>query len=147
MGALPARKNNYIAFDSDLPSVAAMAAAQVDDLLRGEGGELPYLERLAEVIGRTVENDISRSQVAFRLIDPVSIDVMSKSVADFKGAPLQSIDELAQAIYDLTNEIAKVQKRDETLLQRKSFLTQLKLFCISLSRHALASKDITGRAG
>ena len=72
---------------------------------------------------------------------------MSKSVTDFKGAPLQSIDELAQAIYDLTNEIAKVQKRDETLLQRKSFLTQLKLFCISLSRHALASKDITGRAG
>ena len=147
MGALPAHENSYIAFDSDLPSVAAMAAAEVDDLLRGEGGELPYLERLAEVIGRTVENGISRSQAAFRLIDPVSIDVMSKSVTDFKGAPLQSIDELAQAIYDLTNEIAKVQKRDETLLQRKSFLTQLKLFCISLSRHALASKDITGRAG
>ena len=147
MGALPAHENSYIAFDSDLPSVAAMAAAEVDDLLRGEGGELPYLERLAEVIGRTVENGISRSQVAFRLIDPVSIDVMSKSVTDFKGAPLQSIDELAQAIYDLTNEIAKVQRRDETLLQRKSFLTQLKLFCISLSRHALASKDITGRAG
>ena len=147
MGALPAHENSDIAFDSDLPSVAAMAAAEVDDLLRGEGGELPYLERLAEVIGRTVENGISRSQVAFRLIDPVSIDVMSKSVTDFKGAPLQSIDELAQAIYDLTNEIAKVQKRDETLLQRISFLTQLKLFCISLSRHALASKDITGRAG
>ena len=147
MGALPAHENSYIAFGSDLPSVAAMAAAEVDDLLRGEGGELPYLERLAEVIGRTVENGISRSQVAFRLIDPVSIDVMSKSVTDFKGAPLQSIDELAQAIYDLTNEIAKVQKRDEALLQRKSFLTQLKLFCISLSRHALASKDITGRAG
>lgn len=147
MGALPAHENSYIAFDSDLPSVAAMAAAEVDDLLRGEGGELPYLERLAEVIGRTVVNGISPSQVAFRLIDPVSIDVMSKSVTDFKGAPLQSIDELAQVIYDLTNEIAKVQKRDETLLQRKSFLTQLKLFCISLSRHALASKDITGRAG
>ena len=141
MTALSVQQNNYVAFDSELPSVAAMAAAEVDDLLRHEGNDLAYLTKLSEIIGQIFEDTVAHDTVTFRLVDPVTIDVMSKSMTELRGTPLRSIEELTEAMHDLTIEIAKVKDRDDALLNSESFLTQLKQFCISLSRFALASRD------
>lgn len=141
MNTLAKKAHTYLLFDSDLPSIAAMAAAEVDDLLRDEGSNLKYLGKLSEIIARPLRSDAEQHRAASQLFDPVSANVMTKSIADFHGSPLQSYDDLVLAIHSLTAEIKNVKDRQEELPLSTPFLSQLKEFCLSLSRYSLASKD------
>ena len=131
----------YVDLDSELPSVAAMAAAEVDDLIRKEATELKYLVKLSEMISESFQGGADQRAGTRHLLDPVSTSVITKSFAHSHGTELQTYEDLVTATVRLADEMKQIEQRDRQLLARGEFLVQLKDFCLSLSKFALSSKE------
>ena len=127
--------SHFRGLDPDLPSIAALAAAEVDGLIRRQQSDLQHLGRLAEVLTTTFAN-AERSEGARHLLDPVSANVFASARRDALASAVSSYDELAHASLELAEQMKGASARVDDAV-----LTQLKRFCLALSRYALASSD------
>jgi hypothetical protein len=125
----------YHGLDPDLPSIAALAAADVDGLIQFRGSQVNNLERLAQVLTTSFEN-CSGQGSARRLLDPISTDVVASTFRDARQASMSSYDELAHVSLELADEMRRAADAPGNDL-----LLQLKEFCLALSKYALASKE------
>ena len=121
--------------DPDLPSIAALAAAEVDGLIRHEHSELRNLSRLAQVLTSSFQESAGGSGARF-LLDPVSTNVFAATWRDANSASLNSYDELAKASLELADQMKGASGGMEDPV-----LTHLKRFCLALSRYALANAE------
>ena len=141
MNSIATQQRVYGDLDSELPSVAALAAAEIDDLTRGETSDLKNLKMLSEILSTTFESSEGEYNGTFQLLDPVGTSIITQSIADFQGVRLHTYDELKKASAALVQEMKKIERKNTELVDRNAILLRLKEFCLSLSRYALASKD------
>ena len=141
MNTANARSQFSTDLDSELPSVAALAAAEVDDLINNETTELIYLSKLSGIFDKIFLIGDPDRGTSSRLLDPIGTSVMSRSISDSLGSQLQTYEDLVNAADKLADEIRKVGERDQKILASAALLNQLKTFCLSLSKYALASKE------
>ena len=73
--------SQFRGLDPDLPSIAALAAAEVDGLIRRQQSDLQNLGRLAEVLTTTFAT-AEHSGGARHLLDPVSANVFASARRD-----------------------------------------------------------------
>jgi len=130
-----AMASHFRSLDPDLPSIAALAAAEVDGLIRRRQSDLQHLGRLAELLTTTFATP-ERSGGARHLLDPVSANVFASARRDALASSVSSYDELAHASLELAEQMKGASARID-----EEVLAQLKRFCLALSRHALASSD------
>jgi hypothetical protein len=125
----------YHGLDPDLPSIAALAAAEVDELIQHRGSEVSNLQRLAQVLTTSFESSTVHGTTR-RLLDPISADVVASTFRDARQASMSSYDELAHVSLELAEQM-----RIAANSLSNELLTQLKKFCLALSKYALASKE------
>jgi hypothetical protein len=121
--------------DPDLPTIAALAAAEVDELIHHRESEVHNLQRLAHFLTTSFENQRGHGG-ARRFLDPVSADVVASTLRDARQLPMSSYTELAQVSLQLAEQM-----RSAANAHADDLLPQLKRFCLALSRYALASKE------
>jgi hypothetical protein len=127
--------SHFRGLDSDLPSIAALAAAEVDGLIRRQQSNLQNLGRLAEVLTTSFAT-VGHSGGARHLLDPVSVNVFASARRDALSSAVSSYDELADASLQLAEQMKRASERVDDVV-----LAQLKRFCLALSRYALANSD------
>jgi hypothetical protein len=133
--ATPVAALQFRGLDPDLPSIAALAAAEVDGLLRHEPSQLQNLGRLAQLL--TASFDQAAPGGGQRhLLDPVSANVFASSWRDARATSLSSYDELAKASLELAEQMKQASDK-----AGDAHLGLLKRFCLALSRYALASAE------
>jgi hypothetical protein len=125
----------YHGLDPDLPSIAALAAAEVDELIQHRGSEVSNLQRLAQVLTTSFESSTAQGS-ARRLLDPISADVVASTFRDARQASMSSYAELAHVSLELAEQM-----RIAANSHANELLPQLKKFCLALSKYALASKE------
>src|SRR4051794_20677005 len=96
----------YRGLDPDLPSIAALAAAEVDELINQRHSEIENLKRLADVLQTSFDSSNMQAG-AKRFLDPISTNVFVNSLRDARQAKLSSYDELAQASLELASQMEK----------------------------------------
>jgi hypothetical protein len=128
--------SQFRGLDPDLPSIAALAAAEVDGLIRRQQSDLQNLGRLAEVLTTTFAT-AEHSGGARHLLDPVSANVFASARRDALASAVSSYDELAHASLELAEQMKGASAR----VDDDDVLARLKRFCLALSRHALANSD------
>lgn len=121
--------------DPDLPSIAALAAAEVDGLIRRQQSDLVNLGRLAQLLTASFERPSSSAGVKY-LLDPVSANVFASTWRDARSTSISSYDDLANASLELAEQMRKAANTSSDPV-----LTHLKRFCLALSRYALASAE------
>lgn len=120
--------------DPDLPSIAALAAAEVDGLIRHQPSGFDNLGRVAQLLTSLFERP-PHGGGAMRLLDPISASVFASTWRDARAA-INSYDELASASLDLAEQMKRAQGSGIDIP-----LPMLKRFCLALSRYALASAE------
>jgi hypothetical protein len=125
----------YHGLDPDLPSIAALAAADVDELIQHRESPANNLHRLAQVLTTSFESSTVQGSTR-SLLDPISADVVASTFRDARQASMSSYDELAQVSLELAEQM-----RRATNSPSGDLLPQLKKFCLALSKYALASKE------
>lgn len=124
----------FQSLDPDLPSVAALAAAEIDALIKSQQTSFDNVGRLSVVLsdwfGRT-----SQQIEARRLLDPVSTTIFAKTIMDSHKTSFQSYKDLANITSALANQMNHISE-----VENDDLLRIMKDFCIALSRYALASK-------
>jgi hypothetical protein len=125
----------YRGLDPDLPTIAALAAAEVDELIHHRQSEVHNLERLAHFLTSSFESRRDPGGVK-RFLDPISADVVASTLRDARQLPMSSYTELAQVSLQLAEQM-----RSAANAHTDDLLPQLKSFCLALSRYALASKE------
>lgn len=125
----------FYGLDPDLPSIAALAAAEVDEVIHKRSTAFENLKRLAQLLSTSFDRT-NRQQGSKRLLDPVSMNVVVSTLRDAHASKLSSYDELADASLQLANQMKEVTENDNEPL-----LVDLKRFCLALSKYSLASKE------
>jgi hypothetical protein len=125
----------YRGLDPDLPSIAALAAAEVDDLIHCRQSAVSNLQRLAQVLTNSFETPAELGG-AKRFLDPISANVVASTLRDARQTPMSSYDELAKVSLQLAEQM-----RRTATATTVDILPQLKQFCLGLSKYALASKE------
>ncbi|NCO43497.1 MAG: hypothetical protein COZ06_12365 [Armatimonadetes bacterium CG_4_10_14_3_um_filter_66_18] len=121
--------------DSDLPSLACMAAIEFDNMLLGRGHQTDAIGQLAKVISESV-GDTAGAGLPGSLPNPTTVAVMSKAM---EGANLG--DEAPRTVRDLAQQVFKVGKGladVEAQKQHREWLQTMRSFCVMLSRQASA---------
>lgn len=119
----------------DLPSLASLAAVELDDLIVGRKTlHVEALPRLAEALQSWVRPE-GEGAVGLRL-DPTRMVVMKRAFDDadpFGGRPV-TVEDLIRTTASLTRLLERpAEERSEDMLKR------LRSFCLSLSRRAATS--------
>jgi hypothetical protein len=127
--------SHFRGLDPDLPSIAALAAAEVDGLIRRQQSDLQNLGRLATVLTTTFAES-GHSSGSRHLLDPVSANVFASARREALASSVSSYDELANASLELAEQMKRASERVDDAV-----LAQLKRFCLALSRYALANVD------
>lgn len=130
-------------FDTDLPSVAAMAAAEIDNLLRAKPSAFEYLGLLNAKISSLFVNDDSHGTQR-NLIDPVATGILARSLHDARGETLRSYEDLVSASKELSRQIESLEEggaNTQSIAADESVLVSLKEVCLQISRYALASRE------
>jgi hypothetical protein len=125
----------FYKLDPDLPSIAALAAAEVDEVIHKRNTAFENLSRLAKLLSTSFDGT-NRQPGSKRLLDPVSINVVVSTLREAHASKLSSYDELADASLKLANQM-----KDITEINNEPLLTELKRFCLALSKYSLASKE------
>ena len=133
----------YDNLDAELPSVAAMAAAEVDSLIRKSYSDLEYLTKLTSILNQTIHRSETQADanVTTYFLDPVTTSVLTKSFANSYNPSLHTFEELIHASDNLTSNIKRMNPDNPIDEQDTKFLESLKKFCVSLSVYALASNQ------
>jgi hypothetical protein len=124
----------FQSLDPDLPSIAALAAAEIDALIRRQQTSIENVGRLAVVLSQWFGQS-GKPMEARRLLDPVSTTMFAKTIMDSHKTSFQSYNDLA----DITSNLAQ-QMNHIAEVESDSLLSTMKDFCLALSRYALASK-------
>lgn len=128
----------YRSLDPDLPSIAALAAAEVDALIQKRPSQSENLRKLADLLTVSFGDFKQQGQVR-RMLDPVSTTVFANTFRDASHAQVNTYDELATSSLDLAKKMSGAVN-----MSAEDLLGQLKQFCLALSRYSLASKESTG---
>jgi hypothetical protein len=123
----------FRALDPDLPSIAALAAAEVDDLIHHRQSAVNNLKKLSALLAKSFER--GEGQVGSKyFLDPNSVNVVVSTLRDAHAGGLSSYDELAETSLRLAGQM-----RAATNIVEEPLLANLKRFCLALSKHSLAS--------
>ncbi len=137
-GMMSANENREFGeLDPNLPTIAAMAAAEIDTIQRRKKTKLLYLQKLADLLSVSITESCGddQSQNTLRLLDPVSSGVISKAVTEYKASKPESYEEVKRISEDLAKEMHNVQDATDPQI-----LDKIKIFCLAISRYALASR-------
>lgn len=128
----------FSALDPSLPFVAANAAIELDDLIRGRQQDLKFVTKLAELLSNAVvvtPYPGVRNHKA--LIDPVSADVFNRAYAKtYNSEGVNTIDQLASLVAKLANELGELGPKNA-----KESLSQFRDFCVALSNYSMTSRN------
>lgn len=127
--------SEYRRLDPDLPSIAALAAAEVDGLLNHRASSVSNLKRLSQLLATSFATQADSYSVR-RFLDPIGVSVVVSTLRESECARTDSYDKLAEASLRLANQMDHATDDGS-----EQFLTTLKRFCIALSKHALASNS------
>lgn len=128
----------YRGLDPELPTIAAFAAAEVDELLRDRASPVNYLQRLSQLLATSFERRPGDCGPR-HFLDPISANVVASTLRDASSATgLSSYDELARASLQLAGQM-----KAASPTANRQLLIDLKRFCLALSKHALASSGMS----
>jgi hypothetical protein len=130
----------YRGLDPELPSIAALAAAEVDELLHERPSPVSHLQKLS----RLLANSFAVQPLEFgprHFLDPISTNIVASTLRDANSTRLSSYDELAKASLELADQM-----KDASPAASRQRLIDLKRFCLALSKHALASSGTSDQA-
>ena len=128
-------KREFGELDPNLPTIAALAAAEIDAIQQEKPTDAAHLRQLAGVLSATLTSSPENSSDSMlRLLDPVASGVISKAVTDFASSKPESYDDVVRISADLAKEMQSVDAIDPKLLAK------LKVFCLAISRYSLASR-------
>ena len=127
--------------ENDLSSLACRAAIDLDNLIIGRGTNLNGLRRLATAIS-TALSPSGHAADALPL-NPTAVVMMNRAIHDsnWSAEPLTSVEDLvkqAQQITDSLKHLAESVRPEENRADTNS--VRLRIFCLSLSKLALASE-------
>lgn len=133
-----AQERRYTKFSPDLPSVATMAAVEVDNLIAERETTLSHLEELSSILIESFGSFSGEEGIQQRLmLDPVSTSVISKAFIH-SGAELQTYSDLFEATKVLYKQLESIESGGD---RKQEALERLKEFCLALARYALASSE------
>ena len=127
--------------ESDLPSIASLAAIELDRLALKRETNLEGVSRLIEVISNSITGVAEPASPSSHL-NPSTAVAVNQAIADSKfsdlSAQLANLLEEAGKITSLLNEAR--QAPDQFRESNFEALKQMRSFCLALSRRALASE-------
>lgn len=119
--------------DPDFAFIAANAAAEVDNLIHGREEVLENASKLSQIIGGSISYEGAQGKTLKNLMDPVTTDVFSRSfTASYKDS-VNSFNDLAAKVEQLSQDLASMDDKQERL-------EVLRDFCVALSKNALATR-------
>ena len=133
---MSANLSEFTSLDPDLPSIAALAAAEIDDVLRDRHSGLGNVSRLAEVLRASFSESSQSTSGARKLLDPISAGVFTRTFRDAQQSNMNSYEELAKVSLALAEQL-----KTAADIVDSSLLEGIKSFCLALSKYALASKE------
>lgn len=128
--------SEFRGLDPNLPTIAALAAAEIDDLISNRAQQIENVSLLANLLRTSFQATSQVGGGAKQLLDPVGTDVFARSLRYSSNQNLASLDDLAKLSLDLATKMTSVADHKDA-----SLLEELKKFCIVLSRYALSSKE------
>lgn len=132
---------SFRAYDSNMPFIAANAAAEVDNLINNRSYKFDYIKKLSELLSKTPDKSPksgnSRSSVS--IMDPLSSTIFERAFEESSNTNLSSFDELNKKIQQLKKEINALIIEDN--IENQSMLTSLRDFLIALSKYSLSYRQ------
>jgi len=92
------------ALDPDLSFVASQAAIELDNLLLGKGGRLDAVSRLASYLRESTGGIVGVAEKK-HLMDPQTIDLVSRAIDASGGQVVKTIDELMSEAWRIAKEL------------------------------------------
>ncbi|WP_295577997.1 hypothetical protein [uncultured Lamprocystis sp.] len=120
--------------DPELPFIAATAALEVDNVIHGRGAATPNLQKLSNLL-RNSTSHLDHSTQPKHFMDPVSVDVFQRAIAESYNCHLNSIQDIAQKASEVAIQMASAPTKED-------LLEILKRFCLELSRQAMTTRQM-----
>ena|ERR1700733_12289982 len=119
----------------ELPSLASLAAVELDDLLLGRPKRFDAVARLAKALSESVTSE-GETRPTVQL-DPTRLLVINRAFDDSRisAADLTTVDELVQSTVELTRALEQFKQSTEPSVDH---VQRLRSFCLALSRRASA---------
>lgn len=134
-------------FLTDLPSISALAAAEIDELLNPDQDEaqkeykLVYLPEILGVLHRSLPEPRQSVRNLYQELNPISTEILSNSISEALNEKVESMAELVRAGKELETEIRQIEESELTPTQARIVLEKLKRFCLALSKYSMADRD------
>jgi hypothetical protein len=123
-------------FDTDLASVAAQAALELDHLSLGRPIGFSATQRLVDLIGKAV-TDVSEPVSPHTLLNPGTAVALGKAFHEALGPPAMTrVPELIKQAANFKDRLAAIAASSEGALSTE--IETLRNVCIALSRQAVA---------
>src|SRR5262245_21456783 len=87
--------------DPNLPTIAALAAAEIDDLIGNRAQDFSNVSLLADLLRKSFQPSQQLGGSTKQLLDPVSTDVFTRTLRQAGNQTLASFDDLAKASLEL----------------------------------------------
>lgn len=121
----------------EMPIIAASAAVEVDNVIRGRETTFTNIGALAKLIksmtdGITPTGSVTHQQ---KFMDPISSDIFNRAHIDSFREPIASVSDLVQKASGLADSLLKTSSNHEG----DEVLASLRDFCVALAKHALAN--------
>jgi hypothetical protein len=135
------------ALDPDLPIVAARAAVQLDAAIAIATGNARPTELRTDAIDQLagMMTNITSSiagPAAKSLVDPLTMNLVSRAYSDSSHASLSSFNDLQEAAQTLSKMFEKVSGGKERGAELLKMLETLRDFCIKLSEYAASKRQL-----
>lgn len=124
--------------DPELPFIAASAALELDDVIKGRSTSLQHFNELSAVL-KTALSATDDAPRALASVDPVTSTVFQRALRASDQSRGLTTESLAQKVLDITLEL-------QLRPGGQPDLELMKRFCVELSRTALSSRDATQRS-
>jgi hypothetical protein len=125
--------------ENDLPSVANHAAIELDNMLLERPGGLDSVRTLASRISDAVGN-VQEPASASSLLDVGTAVVLNRAMGDSTGPTNRTLQDLVEKTKELARKLLTLKRDEITAPEHKAELELLRLFCVSLSQHAMANE-------
>ncbi len=125
----------------DLSSIACHAAIELGGLLQGHPAGFKAVEALAQILSEKESLGSSPPVSAF-LLDPSASVLMNQAIVDAKLAdePMTEDEDLAHRTEDISTRLVRLINEANSDRINPEELTQMRDFCLALSRRAFASE-------
>jgi hypothetical protein len=123
----------FRATNPELPFIAANAALELDNYIRGISTDLDNLNTLSSMLKESTASEQDIPMGVKRFIDPASSDVFNKAYNASHEQSIESNDDLYKQMAQLAEEMSSIDDTDGELP------VVIKNFCIALSEYAMAT--------